>query len=87
MSYTVYQIRYETMSVAYPWGVVSAESDERAKSLLEKHVVEAFPRRGGEMNTAREIGFKVGEVRDSGVKADREKVILPLEGSYAAFTF
>ncbi len=72
---SIYKIQYETSSIAKNWAVVSAESEERARSLLENYILERYRQIGYTANIPESIGFKTGEIKISGVKGNMEDVL------------
>lgn len=69
MDYNIYRIKYQTVSVACLWAVVSANSQEKATSLLKNRVIKEDSLEG------KSLGFKIVEIKYSGFKSDKKGIL------------
>jgi len=77
MEYQIYLLEY-FFGMMPEIAAVSAESPQRAQSLLETFIKETDDIREAINLIGLDVGnLEIGNIYESGVKADREKVIVP----------
>ena len=69
MEYHIYSIRYGTSGITFPMAIVSASSEDNAKSLLETKLLET-------LSISKELlNFEAIEIKNTGYKSDKEGVL------------
>ena len=75
MEYEIYVLDYNLGPLPFQQAVISTSSSEKAEGLLRKVLDDNIFGKGG----CEKIGFEVILCYETGVKSDREKVIIPVD--------